>query len=146
MAITMDTLHEDIVKIKEQLAGQVPLLNQIMQQLQQNAISSAQMTTQLSAVSAELLVIKSEMAQRKSQVEALMMWKNDTPNLFIPRREQEAWRYEQRITELEDWRQEFTEKIGQEKVNFLTWLLSPGLPILISVLGFLANYFHWGMH
>lgn len=139
---TMDQqLLDDVRRISEQQAVQNQMLQQIMQQLQTNAQASAQQSAQLSALSGEMLVIKNENAKYQSEINSLNTWKNDTFNLFIPRREYEELK--ERVKNVETWQREIGEKQGESRMNLFQWIVSNGISVLIFLIGIILAIYSY---
>jgi len=130
MDTTMEQLYAEMRKFTETQAVQSQMLTQIMQRLDQSAQASIMQSGQIAALVTDVSVIKTEMSLWRSDLNALNSWRADTSNLFIPRREVEALRHEERIKALESDKDEE----GEKQVTFMQWLTTNGLTTLFFLI------------
>jgi hypothetical protein len=90
-------IREDNAKIREMLAAHTPQIAQIPD----IARAVNQLTTQQTALQGQLNVLQAEMIAQKVWQQAMEAWRNETPNIFIPRKEHEAQGLPLRVMALE---------------------------------------------
>jgi cell division protein FtsB len=137
MDATMDQLYAEMRKMNEtqtaqgqMLAVQSSVLNQIVARLDQSNQATAAQGAQIATLVTEVTVMKNETAAWRSELNGINAWRADTLNQFIPRREVEALRHEERIKDLEDSR----DATGERQFSFLQWLTSNGLTTLFFLI------------
>lgn len=121
---------EEIAKIRQEQALQGQVLQQIMQNLTLNTQASAQQAMQIGNLVTDVTVIKNEFSLLRSEIGNINAWRSDSNILFIPRKEHEAARHEERIKTLEtaqatdaDKRQSLTQWIASNGLTVLTFLI-----------------------
>ena len=135
MDITMDQLYSEMRKLSEGQAVQAQMLTQVLQRLDQHTQISAQQGAQLAALVTEVSVLKSEVSTRNLEIVSLQSWRADMPNLYIPRKEQEAQDYGGHI---DDLREDFTE-LKKDITAHRTSSFSNAVQWSISVIALLAT-------
>lgn len=140
MAETTSTsldLIQEITKIREAQAVQGQMLTQIMQTLNQQSQASAEQGAKIALLITDVTVVKNEVSTWRSEINGINAWRADSNNLFVPRKEHEAQRHEQRISELEKALvANATSKVQEvqhneeSKHSFLQWIAGNGLSML----------------
>lgn len=130
------SVMEEIAKIRQEQALQGQVLQQIMQNLTLSTQASAQQAMQISTLVTDVTVIKTEFSLLRNEIGNINAWRADSNILFVPRKEHEAAKHEERISRLEnaqgmeaDKRQSLTEWIVNNGLSMLTFIVMLGLTL-----------------
>lgn len=117
---------DEIAKIRQDQALQGQVLQQIMQNLTLNTQASTQQGMQIGTLVTDVTVIKTEFSLLRNEIGNINAWRADSNILFVPRKEHEAAKHEDRISKLEDAQDTDADK----HQNFTQWIVNNGLTML----------------